>query len=265
MRHLHRYLDERFPHTWVITIADNASPTAPGRSPPGSPRSSTACGRCASREGPRAGPAHRVDGQRGPGRRLHGRRPLDRPRRAAPPRRAAAVAATATSPSAPGSRPSARVVRGPKRELISRDLQPAPAHDAARRASPTRSAVSRRVRADVAHALLPLVEDEGWFFDTELLVLAEHNGLRIHEVPVDWVDDPVSRVDILRTAAADLRGVWRLLQRFARGDGELDTRPAPHARRRPARAPGRAVRVDRRGEHRGVRGAVRAARRAPRA
>ena len=78
------------------------------------------------------------------------------------------------------------------------------------------------MRADVAHALLPLVEDEGWFFDTELLVLAEHNGLRIHEVPVDWVDDPVSRVDIVRTAAADLRGVWRLLQRFARGDGELD-------------------------------------------
>ena len=68
---------------------------------------------------------------------------------------------------------------------------------------------------------LPLVEDQGWFFDTELLVLAEHNGLRIHEVPVDWIDDPVSRVDIVRTATDDLRGVWRMIRRFARGDGEL--------------------------------------------
>ena len=78
------------------------------------------------------------------------------------------------------------------------------------------------MRADVARELLPLVEDQGWFFDTELLVLAERNGLRIHEVPVDWVDDPVSRVDIVRTAIDDLRGVWRMIRRFARGDGELE-------------------------------------------
>ena len=50
----------------------------------------------------------------------------------------------------------------------------------------------KAIRADVARALLPLVEDTGWFFDTELLVLAERAGLRIHEVPVDWVDDPDS-------------------------------------------------------------------------
>ena len=42
-----------------------------------------------------------------------------------------------------------------------------------------------------------MVEDDEWFFDTELLVLAERNGLRIHEVPVDWADDPDSRVDIV--------------------------------------------------------------------
>ncbi|HLM65652.1 MAG TPA: hypothetical protein VK306_15250 [Acidimicrobiales bacterium] len=54
----------------------------------------------------------------------------------------------------------------------------------------------KAVRADVARVLVPMVEDDAWFFDTELLVLAEHNGLRIHEVPVDWVDDPDSQVDV---------------------------------------------------------------------
>jgi putative flippase GtrA len=65
--------------------------------------------------------------------------------------------------------------------------------------------------------LLPLTRDTGWFFDTELLVLAERAGLRIHEVPVDWIDDLDSRVDIVATALADLRGMARLSGGFARG------------------------------------------------
>ena len=59
--------------------------------------------------------------------------------------------------------------------------------------------------------------DTGWFFDTELLVIAEKAGLRIHEVPVDWVDDPDTRVDIVPTALADLRGCWRLGRALATG------------------------------------------------
>jgi glycosyltransferase involved in cell wall biosynthesis len=69
----------------------------------------------------------------------------------------------------------------------------------------------KAVRADAARTLLPLVRDEEWFFDTELLVLAQRRGLRIHEVPVDWVEDSDSRVKIVSTALADLRGVGRLL------------------------------------------------------
>ena len=69
----------------------------------------------------------------------------------------------------------------------------------------------------MAERLLPLVQDSEWFFDTELLVLAERAGLRIHEVPVDWVDDPDSRVDILATALADLRGIARIGGALARG------------------------------------------------
>lgn len=68
----------------------------------------------------------------------------------------------------------------------------------------------KAIRADVARQLLPLVEDNNWFFDTELLVLAQRAGLRIHEVPVDWVEDPDSRVRIVPTAIEDLKGVWRL-------------------------------------------------------
>jgi putative flippase GtrA len=80
----------------------------------------------------------------------------------------------------------------------------------------------KAVRREVANALLPAIEDDGWFFDTELLLLAERNGLRIHQVPVDWTDDPDSRVQVTQTAKDDLRGVVRLAVSFARGRGLID-------------------------------------------
>ena len=78
----------------------------------------------------------------------------------------------------------------------------------------------KAIRRDKARELLPPTQDGGWFFDTELLVLAERAGLRIHEVPVDWTDDPDSRVNVRATALADLRGIMRMgggqrLARFA--------------------------------------------------
>ena len=102
------------------------------------------------------------------------------------------------------------VQRGPKRELISRAYNRILRYTLAARFSDAQCGF-KAIRRDVADRLLPQVRDEGWFFDTELLVLAQRDGLRIHEVPVDWVDDPDSRVDIVRTARDDLRGIARLL------------------------------------------------------
>jgi putative flippase GtrA len=113
-----------------------------------------------------------------------------------------------------GSRLSrySRVVRGSKREVISR------CYNLLLQGTGTTSASDaqcgfKAIRADVAQWLLPLVEDDGWFFDTEMLWLADRIGLRVHEVPVDWVDDPDSRVDIGPTARADLAGIVRLRRR----------------------------------------------------
>jgi putative flippase GtrA len=105
-----------------------------------------------------------------------------------------------------------RVVRGPKRELISR------AYSHMVRLS-LRSRVSdfqcgfKAIRRERALQILPLVDDDEWFFDTELIVTAERLGVRISETPVEWTDDPASSVDIVRTALDDLHGIWRVARR----------------------------------------------------
>jgi len=103
----------------------------------------------------------------------------------------------------------ARVTRGLKREVISRGYNLLLRTALGARFSDAQCGF-KAIRADRAARLLPLVEDTGWFFDTELLMLAQRRGLRIHEVPVDWTDDPDSRVDIVATALADLRGIARV-------------------------------------------------------
>ena len=103
-----------------------------------------------------------------------------------------------------------RVTRSPKRELISRAYNGVLRLALGARFSDAQCGF-KAIRAEVAQELVPRVRDEEWFFDTELLVLAQRERLRIHEVPVDWVEDPDSRVAIVSTALADLRGVWRLV------------------------------------------------------
>ncbi len=123
-----------------------------------------------------------------------------------------------------GSRlaPGARVTRSIKREVISRGYNLILRTALRTRVSDAQCGF-KAMRAEVARYLVPMIVDEGWFFDTELLVLAERSGMRVHEVAVDWVEDPDSRVKLAATAWADLKGIRRL-RRAA--DGATPLRPA---------------------------------------
>ncbi|MFB7463841.1 glycosyltransferase [Streptomyces sp. NPDC056224] len=121
---------------------------------------------------------------------------------------------------------SSRVVRGAKREFVSRAYNLLLRSSLAARFSDAQCGF-KAIRREVAERLLPLVQDTGWFFDTEMLVLAERAGLRIHEVPVDWVDDPDSTVRIVQTATEDLKGVWRVGRALAVGALPLDRLARP--------------------------------------
>ncbi len=153
------------------------------------------------------------------------------------------------------------VVRGPRRELVSRGYNVLLRSTLRARFSDAQCGF-KAIRRPVAQALLPLVEDDTWFFDTELLVLAERSGLRIHEVPVDWVDDPDSRVDVLRTALDDLRGIRRLSWSLLTGRLPLAAVSTELGRARSQAAAGRtgvagrALRLCRDRLHRGVRRAL---------
>jgi putative flippase GtrA len=209
VRRLHRFLSTEFPFTWRIVIADNASTDA---------TPAVARDLAAALPGVRALRLER----KGRGRALRAAWAASEARvvcymdvdlstdlRALLP--LVAPLLSGHSDIAIGTRlaRSARVVRGPKRELISRSYNALLRMTLRARFSDAQCGF-KAVRADLLPTLLPEVKDESWFFDTELLVRAQRRGLRIHEVPVDWIDDPDSRVSIVRTAVDDLRGVARL-------------------------------------------------------
>jgi putative flippase GtrA len=128
----------------------------------------------------------------------------------------------------------ARVVRGPRRELVSRTYNRL-LRVVFRNRFRDAQCGFKALRTELAQRLLPWVADEAWFFDTELLLLAERNGFRITEIPVDWVDDPDSRVDVVRTALDDLRGIRRVAFAFwtGRTDRDVDADLAGLERRPP--------------------------------
>jgi putative flippase GtrA len=217
VRRLHAYLDASFPFTAAITIADNASTDA-----------TWACAQALEAELPGVRAVH-LDAK-GRGRALHQVWSASTARVVAymdvdlstdlnallP---LVAPLLSGRSDMSIGSRLSrtSRVVRGRKREVISRCYNLLLRTLLRARFSDAQCGF-KAMRSDCAKALLPHVRDTAWFFDTELLVLAERSGLRIAEVPVDWIDDPDSRVDIVSTAMADLRGIARLGRALARGE-----------------------------------------------
>ncbi len=209
VRRLHAFLTLNLPYAWRIVIADNASTDA-----------TYFIGRELARELPHLSVLHLRE--KGRGRALRAAWSasdadvvcymdvdLSTDLRALLPLVAGLV--SGHSDVAIGTRlaPGSRVLRSPKRELISRSYNRILRLGLGAKFSDAQCGF-KAIRADVVRRLLPDVVDQGWFFDTELLVLAQRRGLRIHEVPVDWVEDPDSRVDIVRTALDDLRGVARL-------------------------------------------------------
>ncbi len=209
IRELHSFLSTTMPYTWRILIADNASSDAT----PEIAQSLTTLGRVG---------VLRLE-QKGRGRAL----------RAAWSQSNARVVAymdvdlstdlrallplvspllCGHSQMAIGTRlaPGSRVTRGPKREFISRAYNRL-LRVALRASFSDAQCGFKAVRADVLAELLGAVRDQNWFFDTELLFIAQRRGMRIHEVAVDWIEDPDSSVDLLPTALDDLRGVARLL------------------------------------------------------
>lgn len=230
LRTLHARLTEGFPFPWRITVADNASTDG-----------TLTVARRLAEELPGVDAVHLDRKGRGLALRsvwgcsdadivaymdvdlstgLDGLLPLVAP------------LATGHSDIAIGSRlaPGARTVRGPRREFVSRCYNGIIRLTHGVRFTDAQCGF-KAARTEVLGPLLELTRDDAWFFDTELLLLAEHNGLRVHEVPVDWVEDVDTRVDVVSTATDDLKGLWRMARLKASGAArvELPRRPAPAA------------------------------------
>jgi glycosyltransferase involved in cell wall biosynthesis len=111
-----------------------------------------------------------------------------------------------------GSRlkPGARVKRQWKREVISRSYNVMVKAIFPRRTFSDAQCGFKAVSRAVVDRVVPLVENNNWFFDSELLLRAEQLGYRIAEVPVEWIEDLDSRVHIGKTATEDVQGLLRV-------------------------------------------------------
>jgi glycosyltransferase involved in cell wall biosynthesis len=78
-------------------------------------------------------------------------------------------------------------------------------------------------RREVIQKILPYIDDNEWFFDTELLFYGEKLGYKIVEIPVTWIEDPDTKAKIFKDAYDDLRGLYRL--RFQNNLGKAGRKP----------------------------------------
>ena len=108
------------------------------------------------------------------------------------------------------TRPDSNITRCFKREFLSRSYNRLIRWILGTRCFDDAQCGFKGIKVRAIRPLLPLVENEDWFFDTELLVLAEYAGLRIRTLPITWVEDSDTRVNILRTIFQDLCGLARL-------------------------------------------------------
>lgn len=144
-----------------------------------------------------------------------------------------------------GSRllPRSEISRSVKREIISRTYNVIARSFLHYQVSDAQCGF-KAIRTSLARELIPKIEDDGWFFDTELLALAHRAGMRINEVPVRWVEDSDSRVRIIKTATDDLKGIWRLWTGSKRSSAGQQGAPALDSHDGPISEEGRSVDFD---------------------
>jgi glycosyltransferase involved in cell wall biosynthesis len=65
---------------------------------------------------------------------------------------------------------------------------------------------------EAAQKILPIIQDTGWFFDSEVLIVGEKSGYKVQEIPIIWRDDPASTVKVAKTAWGDIKGLMRIFQ-----------------------------------------------------
>lgn len=98
----------------------------------------------------------------------------------------------------------------------------------------------KAVSRDVIERIVPRVQDQSWFFDTELMVAATAEGHRLKEFPITWNEDDDSRVKIVRTAWDDILGVLRVRRQLREGryrtatPSPLKTQAPPHGPHSPS-------------------------------
>jgi glycosyltransferase involved in cell wall biosynthesis len=228
VRALHAYLGQTVPYDWTVTIADNGSTD-------GTPEVAKELAATLDRvrvlrlEQPGRGRALRTSWSRSEADIVaYMDVDLSTSLDALPP--LLSSLASGHSDISIGSRlaPGARTVRSPRREFLSRVYNKVIRWTHRARFRDAQCGF-KAVRREAIMPLLPHIADDAWFFDTEMLLLGEHNGLRIHEVPVDWVEDLDSTVRLRETVWGDIAGLVRVGWAKMTGSATVPGLPRRHA------------------------------------